>query len=213
MSNSLLSIWHFNNNVGTYENVIPDGCRDLIMTIARQEQPTWSVSPLFEQSKFIYMTPDTQSVGFRLKPGVEIKEPELLNYFKNNNVCIDVVKNVLDDFTNISDNTKEALDCLASDVDSIKQASNRLGITPRTLQRLILRKTQKTPSYWFQLARARKSAKVLKPYVNLAEVAEKYGFSDQSHMNREFRRWFRSTPTQLMQSSKFIKQLNGKGYC
>ena len=212
MSNSLLSIWHFNNNVGTYENVIPDGCRDLIMTITKQEQPTWTVSPLFEQSKSIYMPPLTHSVGFRLKPGVEINEPELLSYLKSNNVCIDGVKNVLDDFTNISDNTKEALECLASDVGSVKQASNRLGISPRTLQRLTLHKTQKTPSYWFQLARARKSAKALKPNVNLAEVAEMYGFSDQPHMNREFRRWFRSTPTQLMQSSKFNKQLNGKGY-
>ena len=102
---------------------------------------------------------------------------------------------------------------MASDNESIKQSSAQLGISVRTLQRLIIKKTNRTPGYWLQLARVRKAAKSLNPGINLADLAEEYRFSDQSHMNREFQRWFKLTPAQLLKSPELILQLNDKGYC
>ena len=95
---------------------------------------------------------------------------------------------------------------------SVKQISTQLGVSTRTLQRLVLSKTKRTPGYWLQLARIRKAARSLSQSVCLVDVAENYGFSDQSHMNREFQRWFGLTPVQVLNSPAIIRQLNDKGY-
>lgn len=152
-------------------------------------------------------------IGFRMRPGVEFNEKELTDYLTSKgDVITDEVEGILDDFTSFDFSVGEALECLASDVNSIKQASIRLGVSPRTLQRLISKKTGRAPGYWLQLARVRKAGKDLCSALSLSCVADIHGFSDQSHMTREFQRWFGATPKHIVNTPELISQLRDTGY-
>ncbi len=212
MSNNLISTWDATFDVGLSSVVIPDGCRDLIVKTVGNEKPDWFVSPLFDQSKFFHIEDCCEYSGFRLRPGAEIREVELLSYIANKKLHADEVKDIIDDFITIEESVEEALGCLAIELGSVKQVAAQLGVNVRTLQRLIFNKTQRTPSYWLQLARIRKAARSLSSNDGLSDIAAKYGFSDQSHMNREFQRWFSLSPTQLLKVPSIIKQINDKGY-
>ncbi|MCW8825212.1 MAG: helix-turn-helix domain-containing protein [Gammaproteobacteria bacterium] len=212
MSDNLYSVWSFSTKVKSITTVVPDGCRDLIMKMEGKERPQWFVSPLFDQSQSVLVEENSTLVGFRMRPGVEISENELLGFIEHSSTYVDEVQSLLDDFTSIDCSVDEALECLASDINSIKQASLRLGVSSRTLQRLILNKTGRTPGYWFQLARVRKAAMCITRSVCFSEAAEICGFSDQSHMNREFQRWFKTSPSEILKSPDIIDQLNDIGY-
>lgn len=209
---NLISTWHSNCETGFAASIIPDGCRDLILKTSKNEPAQWFIPPLFDQAISIYIEDNTRHVGFRFKPGVEIKAAELLNHIKSTSPYPDEVQNILDDFTNLDSAIEEALACLASGVKSIKQASTQLGVSSRTLQRLVSNKTAKTPNYWLQLARARKAARDMNPGIPLADLAERHGFADQSHMNREFQRWFKATPTEILKSPWITEQLSDIAY-
>jgi len=209
---TLLATWSVQTSTCSLTTVVPDGCRDLIIKTVEGAPPHWFVSPLFDHAKSILVEEHSVLMGFRFKAGVEIAEAELIDFIKQKPPYPDDVKHYLDDFTRLDCAVEEALDCLASDVLSIKEASLRLGVSSRTLQRLVLAKTGRTPSYWFQLARARKAARCISGSVGFSEAAEQYGFSDQAHMNREFRRWFRATPSEILKSPTIIEQLHDTGY-
>ena len=68
---------------------------------------------------------------------------------------------------------------------------------------MVLSRTKRTPSYWLQLARIRKAARSLTANTYLADVAENFGFSDQSHMNREFQRWLGAYATSGIKFSNY----------
>ena len=212
---SVLSEWQFQSEDSCVANVLPDGCRDLILRVVGKEKPEWFVSPLFDSLEQVAVEGGATLMGFRMRPGVEISEELLFNHLE----AIDVenryiedsdirdVSVLLDELAYIDHSVEEALSCMASNVRSVREGANRLGVSMKTLQRLILRKTHRPPSYWFQLARARKAARDMTISSSLADVAEKFGFSDQSHMHREFQRWFRSTPLEISNSPDLIEQL------
>jgi len=212
MNDSLVSIWSANLNAATSTVVIPDGCRDLIVKTSENDKPNWLVSPLYDRCEPVQIATNCNYSGFRLKPGAEIKERELLNYIATKQLNVEDVKDVIGDFVSTESSIEEALMCFASELGTVKQISAQLGVSARTLQRLIMSKTQRTPGYWLQLARVRKSSRSLSHNVCLVDVAENFGFSDQSHMNREFQRWFGLTPVQVLNSPAIIRQLNDKGY-
>ena len=212
MSNSVCSIWQSTSTENTTAIVVPDGCRDLICKCTGNGESNWLVSPLFEHAEMINVVSGTNHTGFRLKPGVRISESDILAVLKSENIELENVNNLLDDFTYLNSHVEEALSCLSSDVSSVKEASDKLGVGIRTLQRLIVKETAKSPSYWFQLARVRRAARELTKTTPFAEVADSCGFSDQSHMNREIRRWFTVSPSDLAKSSDIAAQLNEPGY-
>jgi len=212
MNDSLISVWSANFSGATSTVVIPDGCRDLIVKTLVNEKPNWLVSPLYDRSELVQIETNCSYTGFRLSPGAKIKERELLGYIESKQLNVEDVTDFIGDFISTESSIDEALMCFSSEIGSVKQISIQLGVSTRTLQRLVLSKTQRTPGYWLQLARIRKAARSLSQNVCLVEVAENYGFSDQSHMNREFQRWFGLTPIQLLKSPAIIRQLNDKGY-
>jgi len=97
--------------------------------------------------------------GFRLKAGVRVKKDCLLDSVVNKYPEDDEIINRLDDFTFRNFCVEEALECLASGVKSVAHAAAEIGVSQRTLQRLLLRETNRSPVYWFMLARVRKAAR------------------------------------------------------
>lgn len=72
----------------------------------------------------------------------------------------------------------------------------RIGRSPRWLERVFLQTVGVTPKFFSQLTRARHAAGILdsSPAASLAEAAHDAGYADQSHMTREFVRIFGTTP-------------------
>ncbi len=210
MSNSLIATWQSYSAINTSYCVLPDGCRDLIIKINQKERPLWFISPLFNEAQSIMVESNATMIGLRIKPGAEIQEQALLDFAQTR--YADEIEDYLDDFVRMDRSVDDALKCLASNISSIKQASTLLGVSARTLQRFILKKTKQSPSYWYQLARVRKAAKHISYSSCLATLAQEYGFSDQSHMTREFQRWFKCTPVTLLNHPDLLAQLSENSY-
>jgi len=192
--------------------VLPDGCRDLIVRDVASSAPCWRVSPLFDRSQPIRIDCHSTTAGFRLQPGAQIRETQLLSYIQQLSCYPDQVSEILEEFVSVDPSVEEALACLAGGARSVAEVAANLGVSTRTLQRLLLRRTARAPGYWLQLARVRAAARALSAADSLAELAEAFGYADQPHMNRAFQRWFGLTPLQMQRSPALIAQLEGPGY-
>lgn len=210
--NNLLASWQVSANENGTAVVLPDGCRDLIMKVVGNDKPTWLVSPLYDCAETVAIDASSTLVGFRLRAGVDIAEDKLLSNLRGNDGNIDDIPSLLSDTTTINGAVSEALDCLATDVTSIAAVAKELGVSTRTLQRLIVRHTNRTPQYWILLARARRAARAITQSMPLAEIADLYGYADQPHMNRELKRWFNTTPSSIRTTPSSISQLYSAGY-
>lgn len=209
---NLLARWQTRVTEKSNAIILPDGCRDLILKAVNNGRPQWHIYPLFDQAKTVPLEAHSTFIGFRLKPGTSIAQKQLLNVLEQYEKSIDDISTLLSDFTNIKSTVDEALNCLATEVDSVKQAAQELGVSSRTLQRIIVNNTSKSPTYWILLARARRAARALTTSMSFAELAEIHGYADQSHMNREIKRWFNTTPSAIRATPSIVSQLYSKGY-
>jgi AraC-like DNA-binding protein len=73
-------------------------------------------------------------------------------------------------------------------------------LSPYHFIRVFARQTGLTPHAWLMQLRVRKAAVLLNQGLPIAEVAVQTGFSDQSHLNRMFKRCLGFTPGQLRNS-------------
>lgn len=127
--------------------------------------------------------------GYRLQPGARVNAAELLKAIEG--LEVDDTPGALerlDEATNMDDGVWEALQALASERDLLG-TQRQLGVSERSLQRLIGAATGRPPLYWKRLARLRQAARALGGCEPLAHVA-----ADQAHMNLEFQRWLGFTP-------------------
>lgn len=122
----------------------------------------------------------------------------------------------------VADHVSTALQAIAvadetSDVPLEKIAID-LGVSLRTLQRLLGGATGQSPRWWRRLARARRAAARIaddtadKVVANLSEIALRAGYADQAHLTRELKSWFGSTPTALLHSTSLLAQLRSPGF-
>ena len=212
MNDNLLATWEFSTDLDSSALIIPDGCRDLILRTAKGEHPYWFVSSLFDQAEPVLIQAGSVMSGFRLKAGVRVRNECLLNSVSNNYFEDDDIFNRIDDFTYRSPRVGEALEYLASEVKSVARVAKEIGVSQRTLQRLLMRETNRSPAYWLMLARARKAARSLADPIPLIEIADFFGYADQAHMSREFKRWFNISPSKLRDSPVILDQFNHLGY-
>jgi len=108
--------------------------------------------------------------------------------------------------------TFEALCAVAKLSFGVNEAAVELGVSRRSLERVLMRHTGRPPVFWSQLARVRASARTLVSGVNLVEAAYQVGYSDQAHMSRAVRRWFGVSPSELTQREDLSEQLFAPGY-
>jgi AraC-like DNA-binding protein len=212
MNDTLLAKWEFSTDINSTALIIPDGCRDLILQVNEGDRPRWFLSSLYDQSKSLSIQARSAMTGFRLKPGTRVNNESLLNSISNAYFEDDKILSCIDDFTYRNSCVDEALEYLASDVKTVACAAAEIGVSQRTLQRLLILETNRTPSYWLMLARVRKAARSLSEPIPLIEIADSFGYSDQAHMSRQFRHWFNISPSALRKSPDILNQLNHLGY-
>jgi len=212
MSNTILAEWQSTHETNTTAIIIPDGCRDLIMRIAPGGKPHWFISSLEDHTYAVSIKMGEVLKGYRLKPGARIDKEGLLasvqdRHFETTDLCEQI-----NDFSFLSPSTVEALDCLACNQTTVAKTAIELGVSQRSLQRLFIQETGRSPVYWMSLARVRKSARTVLTSLPLAEIAALHGYADQAHMSREFKRWLNISPSRLQEDRKVCDQLNAAGY-
>jgi AraC-like DNA-binding protein len=77
-------------------------------------------------------------------------------------------------------------------------------LSPFHFIRVFSRQTGMTPHAWLMQLRVRKAVALLNQGISIAEVAVQTGCSDQSHLNRLFKRYLGYTPGQLRNSVQDI---------
>ena len=212
MNNPILAEWEFSAKTSASSLVIPDGCRDLIFWSSQSGTPNWSITSLDESAYSVSIKKGDFLKAYRLKPGIFLSKEKLLGSVRH---LVDGQVDVADrlgEFTCLFPSVEEALACLASGLQTVNEAAAMLGVSTRTLQRLLKSKTGRTPARWLSLARARKTARIAPLSHCLTETALACGYSDQSHMNRDFKRWFNVSPAKIGKAIKIQKQLAEPGY-
>ena len=206
-------IWQFSGQLGEVGPILPDGCQDLIVSLKAAEVPHWFLTGLYDKPTQPEQHVVQQMIGFRLKPGVEIDAQALLASVRSlNSFDADCINEKIAAHSKLDARVNEALSCIESVQAPIANCARELGVQERTLQRLLKSKTGRTPTYWRQLARARKAGRQKLEGADWAGFAYDTGFSDQAHMTREFKRWFGTTPARFQQNAFFVDQVHSVAF-
>lgn len=211
-SPSALSEWQFKSESNCETLVIPDGCQDIIVKQNGDFNNTCFVTELSNSAYKVPSNIGTCMRGIRLQPGMSIQTRNLNAWLANNDANKLFGSDQIDEFCSRSEGVVDALECLASDVQSVLLAAKELGVSIRSLQRLLKSETGLSPGFWLSLARARKAARALLKSDNLSDTAYTTGYCDQAHMNREMSRWFGHTPLQIRANREMHSMLFESGY-
>ena len=207
-----LAEWTFESQANCKTRVIPDGCRDFIIQESPGEGYSWFISDLSQSAYMVTASPNQRMKGMRLQPGIEIRFSALARWLHNKNPVALFGSDQIDEFCIENTQLTVALDCLASGIPTVQCAANELGISVRSLQRIVKSGTQRSPHFWFSLARIRRAGRLLNHYDSLSEAAFVSGFSDQAHMTREMKKWFNTTPNLLKVDDEMRTLLCEPGY-
>ncbi|KKJ78699.1 hypothetical protein WH95_01035 [Kiloniella litopenaei] len=203
MHNNVLDIWDATTDNDDQAIVIPDGCCDLIFKFRPGQEPVWFLSHLAETTQTVPMFKGDFFKGYRLRPGTSVDMEKLLRAVAGQcPINSDNIVDLINDYTIYRMQTEDALLCLASGVGTVGQAATNLGVSSRTLQRYVVKETGKSPVFWHRLARVRRAGRDIEQANSLAEFAFDHGFSDQAHMNREFKQWFSLSPRNFAKVSR-----------
>ncbi|MCG8313254.1 MAG: helix-turn-helix domain-containing protein [Pseudomonadales bacterium] len=211
LNNTVLEEWYYSAPVDSSAQIIPDGCRDIIIEQANTGAIRCFISPLADATYTATISQGTQLLGYRLQPGTSINEVGLQAF-------VDAVGNLqvidadcLQSFCHSNASVNEALEGLRSELPGLTSVAKSLGVSVRTLQRHIKIETGKTPQFWMMLVRARRCARRLYQQVPFADAAYLSGYSDQAHMTREMRKWFACTPSSIREK-RLLAEIHASGY-
>jgi AraC-like DNA-binding protein len=208
-----IETWSHTSACADHTVVVPDGCRDLILHALPHQPPTWFVTDLADSTYAVPGMVGERYWGFRMRPGTQVDAQRLLALLQKQplNDAQDALP-LLHDCTALDMRVADALHSLACH-HQVAQAARQLGVSERTLQRLVQAATGRPPAYWKCLARVRRAAQALPKASSLAECAVDHGYTDQAHMTREFGRWLGRSPAGVLTSAPWMAAVSASGYC
>lgn len=183
--------------------VMPDGCKDILLIKDTHSEPNIELTDWDDQVRTVELKKGQRISGFRLCPGLTINSKDLLGTETDeNSIC-----NLIEDLASTKSESIALVQEISDYGASILSVARQAGVSTRTLQRQFNRLGLPKPEFWRLLCRARLAASALPCRVPLVEIAVAYGYSDQSHMTRDFTRWFGVTPAQLRQDSLLLDEV------
>lgn len=192
--------------------VLPDGCRDLIVRISADGCPHWLVSELADTAQRVGCQAGETFIGYRFHPAAAIADFALLNAIRGrDDLDLADVEAMIDDHVQIDFRLAEALQQLAA-TGGVAAAGRQLGVSERSLERLVRTRTGRPPGFWKNLARVRRAAGALATPAELVEIAAEQGYADQAHMSREFMKWFGTPPGRFRKCSESLALAAASGY-
>lgn len=211
ITNTVIETWEHHAEANSSSVIIPDGCRDLIFWAKPNGETGWRITLLDNTPSIANISKGDQLIGYRLKPGTNISDAELLETVDGLVGDHAGIIDRLNTHTCLDENVADALTCLGTS-SSVQQAAIELDMSMRNLQRILQKYTGRTAVAWSSLARARQAARGIVHSDDLSETAYEFGYSDQSHMTREFQRWFNTTPAKLATQTHIQSQLTASAY-
>jgi len=205
--------------------VLPDGCCDLILCMAPGVAPRLLFSGLDRQPRRVSLVAGTVLVGARLRPGltatalgldpratmgatVDLRPDRLdLSRLPDRADPEDVASIATALAGSLRDVPRRMVEVMAglATARGVRQAAGGLGVSERTLYRLVSDRTGLAPSIWIDLARARRAFSALATAMPLAEIAQIAGYADQPHLTRSMRQWFGRPPAALRASPELMR--------
>ena len=207
----ILAQWDVYDERGGSYVVLPDGCCDLIYKRVADGRPAWQITDLQTHAEQNIAAPQTQYVGVRFQPGITIDRAALLFHANRFDGFDQQLLESIPEFVAYDRDTADLLAQLATTPD-ITQTARDAGVSLRTFQRHLLRRTGQGPKFWVMLARVRRAARYLGTPQPLSEITYAAGFADQAHMTREFRRWFGVTPTKMRADQNLLDRIGASGF-
>lgn len=210
----ILQRWLYSARTRADATVLPDGCRDLIIRVTPDGRSSLEFCALDDRTRKVHLTAGERLIGLRLRPGA--------------NFPASVLRPLQMEFTASDDHERmemRLLDAIHTHVElneeliaavpattSVKEAARQLGVSPRTLHRYLSAKTGRAPSFWFDLARARRALAGLATQADLASIALGSGYADQAHMTRSFRYRFGLTPARFRKNESLMRLAAQPGF-
>ena len=187
--------------------VVPDGCRDILIVEDEYSESSIKLTDWDDRARTVRLTKGQRISGFRLCPGLSVDGNDL--------VGLEASENEISNFIEYSAAANsESIDMVHQLTDynvSLQSIARQAGVSTRTLQRQFKKLKLPRPEYWRLLSRARLAASASPCRAPLVEIAVAYGYSDQSHMTRDFTRWFGVTPAQLRQNPALLEEVSQLG--
>ncbi|GGO70137.1 helix-turn-helix domain-containing protein [Bowmanella pacifica] len=205
----LFSKWSFQVDKPAVVQIMPDGCRDLIVISRDNGVEQVLFSDWDWRPRDVTLLSGQHYLGFRFRPGLLPDLAEVGALCANAQAINQehkVASLLLPDWELL-----QIIDALAVEGKSVKKVAAMAGTSERTLQRRFAKKALPAPEYWRQLGRARRAAQLLLHCESLSALSADAGFSDQAHMTREFSRWFGLSPGRLQQSPDKLALLTHSG--
>lgn len=213
----VLERWRHHSEQASRTTVLPDGCRDLILHVDAYGAARWMVSPLAQRAYGVEGLAGEDWLGYRLQPGTAFDAQALLRAVQGLPLQGDPqrlerqVLAILGDCARHDARLEESLAALAQ-AASVRAAAHALGVSERSLERLLQAGTGQPPRYWRALARVRRAAKALASPQPLAAIAADAGYADQAHFSRECRHWLGLAPARLRAASGLLATVQASGY-
>lgn len=207
-----LELWRFASTARSHGLVFPDGCRDLIVSMPAHARPACFVTSVTDHVEEPELMPGQHLVGVRLQAGAQFDERALLSrlagkeWFDNGDLL-----SAIGDEVRVDPLVHEALTWLAQ-APRLDTARPSLGLSVRSLERLLVSRTGRTPVFWRSLARARRCARAIFGTGPLIAIAVDHGYADQAHMTRDMQRWFGTSPGRLRSEAERFEALNHTGF-
>ncbi|TVR93223.1 MAG: AraC family transcriptional regulator [Spirochaetaceae bacterium] len=198
----ILERWTYKSTDATLRFIVPDGCQDLIHWSIPGEKPRWTLSHLQDGLMTAHIPQGAELVGYRFAPGTELPEAALNELAHEPGEDPDFTITKVLDAVSCDSRVAEALLSVAELSLSIENTAGSLGVSRRTLERLLLRYTGRPPVFWSQLARVRAAARALVSGIDPVELAYQVGYSDQAHMSRAVKRWFGVSPSEVLRRAE-----------
>lgn len=171
------------------------------------------VTSLSDTAYTVHSTPGAHYRGYRLQPGVQIDPDALLraaHLLGHDGEPVDVMP-LLATHAHQDERITEALSALSLS-SSVMRAARAVGVSQRSMTRIVRQGTNRPPVYWHRLARLRRAAQALHSTTPLSVLAADHGFSDQAHLNRECLHWFGLTPGACRRTPSVLAMLLASGY-
>lgn len=181
----------------------PDGCRDLIFVGLRDGQTTVKFTDWDSGPRYTEIQAGSKLIGYRLCPGAVLAVPPHCDIPSSSNAIEDMIASEATCNAELAD----IIDALTIGKATVPEIARQGGVTPRTLQRWFQAADLPKPEFWRLLGRARRALGTLSDQKPLAETAFEFGYCDQAHMSREFKRWFGHSPAKLLSHKSLTAQI------
>jgi len=183
--------------------VFPDGCQDILLIEDSFSNPSIKITDWDDRSRCVQLEQGQRISGFRLRPGLAVNSKDI-TWLEPNPAAI---KSFVENLAAVNYESIELVHEVTDPHTSTQTVARRAGVSTRTLQRRFKKLGLPKPEYWRLLSRARLAANALTNEVSLVEIAIAYGYSDQSHMTRDFKRWFGLSPAQLRREPALLHEI------